>query len=73
MLGSVLCYAMLCYATHQVLFNQSLEKSARSDDLAERIKSLNEYHTFFVYRMTCRALFECHKLLFSFQAWHSIA
>jgi len=49
------------------LFNQSLEKSARSDDLQERLKNLNDYHTFFVYRSTCRALFEAHKLLFSFQ------
>jgi len=49
------------------LFNISLDKSARSDDLQERIKSLNEYHTYFVYRSTCRALFEAHKLLFSFQ------
>lgn len=49
------------------LFNQSLDKSAKSDDLQERLKSLNEYHTFFVYRSTCRALFEMHKLLFSFQ------
>ena len=49
------------------LFTISLDKSARSDDLQERIKSLNEYHTFFVYRSTCRALFEMHKLLFAFQ------
>ena len=49
------------------LFNISLDKSARSDDLQERIKNLNEYHTYFVYRSTCRALFEMHKLLFSFQ------
>ena len=50
-----------------LLFNQSLEKSARSEDLQERIRNLNEYHTYFVYRTTCRALFEAHKLLFSFQ------
>ena len=49
------------------LFNISLDKSARSDDLLERIKSLNDYHTYFVYRSTCRALFEAHKLLFAFQ------
>ena len=49
------------------LFNTSLEKSARSDDLQERLKNLNNYHTEFVYRSTCRALFESHKLLFSFQ------
>jgi len=49
------------------LFNLSLDKSTKSDDLQERIKSLNDYHTYFVYRSTCRALFEMHKLLFSFQ------
>jgi len=27
------------------LFNISLEKSGRSDDLTERIKNLNDYHT----------------------------
>ena len=49
------------------LYNFSIEKSAKSDDLQERIKNLNEYHTTAVYRNTCRGLFEKHKLLFSFQ------
>lgn len=49
------------------LFDTSLAKSAKSDELPQRIASLNEYHTYFVYRSTCRALFETHKLLFSFQ------
>jgi len=49
------------------LFNISLDKSTRSDELQERIKHLNEYHTHFVYRSTCRGLFEAHKLLFAFQ------
>ena len=49
------------------LFNISLEKSQKSSKLEERIDRLNDYHTFAVYRSTCRALFEVHKLLFSFQ------
>lgn len=49
------------------LFNLSIEKSQRSSKLEERIDRLNDYHTYAVYRYTCRALFEAHKLLFSFQ------
>jgi len=48
-------------------FKVSLDKSQKSDDLHERIKHLNEYHTYAVYRITCRGLFEAHKLLFAFQ------
>ncbi|KAM6908082.1 dynein axonemal heavy chain 2-like [Lycodopsis pacificus] len=49
------------------LFNLSIKKSKCSNKLEERIDNLNEYHTHAVYRYTCRGLFECHKLLFSFQ------
>ncbi|XP_055012614.1 dynein axonemal heavy chain 2 [Boleophthalmus pectinirostris] len=49
------------------LFNISIEKSKRSRKLEERIANLNDYHTYAVYRSTCRGLFEAHKLLFSFQ------
>ena len=49
------------------LFVLSIEKSQRSPRLSERIENLNEYHTYSVYRYTCRGLFERHKLLFSFQ------
>uniref|UniRef100_A0A8C2ZK56 Dynein axonemal heavy chain 2 n=1 Tax=Cyclopterus lumpus TaxID=8103 RepID=A0A8C2ZK56_CYCLU len=49
------------------LFDLSIKKSKRSYKLEERIANLNEYHTYAVYRYTCRGLFECHKLLFSFQ------
>ncbi|XP_035375794.1 dynein heavy chain 2, axonemal [Electrophorus electricus] len=48
------------------LFNLSIEKSPRNHKLEERITNLNDYHTYAVYRHTCRGLFECHKLLFSF-------
>ncbi|XP_014680873.1 PREDICTED: dynein heavy chain 2, axonemal-like [Priapulus caudatus] len=49
------------------LFNMSIDKSQRSTELEERIQHLNDYHTYAVYRYTCRGLFERHKLLFSFQ------
>ncbi|XP_045920170.1 dynein axonemal heavy chain 2 isoform X2 [Micropterus dolomieu] len=49
------------------LFNLSIEKSKRSHKLEERITNLNDYHTYALYRYTCRGLFEVHKLLFSFQ------
>ncbi|KAM6163721.1 dynein axonemal heavy chain 2 [Rhynchocyon petersi] len=48
------------------LFILSIEKSHRSNKLEDRIDYLNEYHTYAVYRYTCRTLFERHKLLFSF-------
>ncbi|XP_053977121.1 dynein axonemal heavy chain 2 [Hylaeus volcanicus] len=48
------------------LFMLSIEKSPKSIKLAERIESLNEYHTYALYKNTCRGLFEHHKLLFSF-------
>nr|XP_034179953.1 dynein heavy chain 2, axonemal [Osmia lignaria] len=48
------------------LFMLSIDKSPKSLKLAERIDSLNEYHTYALYKYTCRGLFEQHKLLFSF-------
>ncbi|XP_051578639.1 dynein axonemal heavy chain 2 [Myxocyprinus asiaticus] len=48
------------------LFVLSIESSPRSHKLEERINNLNRHHTYAVYRYTCRGLFECHKLLFSF-------
>ncbi|KAJ3242061.1 Dynein heavy chain 2, axonemal [Chytriomyces hyalinus] len=49
------------------LFEKSISKSKRFEDLQERINSLNDYHTYAVYKNTCRGLFEQHKLLFSLQ------
>uniref|UniRef100_A0A8C8ZZR2 Dynein axonemal heavy chain 2 n=1 Tax=Prolemur simus TaxID=1328070 RepID=A0A8C8ZZR2_PROSS len=48
------------------LFILSIDKSHRSSKLEDRIDYLNDYHTYAVYRYTCRTLFERHKLLFSF-------
>ncbi|KAJ3224818.1 Dynein heavy chain 2, axonemal [Clydaea vesicula] len=49
------------------LFDKSITKSKRLEEINERISSLNEYHTYAVYKTTCRGLFEEHKRLFSFQ------
>lgn len=53
------------------LFKVNIESSKDEKmeliDLSERIEQLNDYHTEAVYRYTCRALFEKHKLLFAFQ------
>ncbi|KAI4461456.1 dynein heavy chain [Holotrichia oblita] len=49
-----------------LLFTQSIDRSTKSAVLSDRIIALNEFHTYAVYRNTCRAIFEQHKLLFSF-------
>ncbi|KAG5317386.1 DYH2 protein, partial [Pseudoatta argentina] len=51
---------------YNTLFMLSIDKSPQKINLSERINSLNDYHTYAVYRNTCRGLFEQHKLLFSF-------
>ncbi|KAI9356982.1 dynein heavy chain and region D6 of dynein motor-domain-containing protein [Zopfochytrium polystomum] len=49
------------------LFEKSIAKSKKFEDIAERIASLNDYHTYAVYKNACRGLFEQHKILFSLQ------
>ena len=49
------------------LFLLSIKNSPKNDNLAERIKSLNDFHTYAVYKYTSRGLFERHKLLLSLQ------
>ena len=49
------------------LFEKSIAKSKKFEDITERINSLNDYHTYAVYKNTCRGLFEKHKMLFALQ------
>ncbi|KAF8058055.1 DHC10 [Scenedesmus sp. PABB004] len=49
------------------LFALSIKASPRPEGLPERIKALNEHHTYAVYAYAARALFERHKLLLSLQ------
>ncbi|GMH41208.1 hypothetical protein BSKO_09118 [Bryopsis sp. KO-2023] len=53
--------------TYNGLFLMSIKNSPKSDNVHERIKHLNDYHTYSVYRYTSRGLFERHKLLLSLQ------
>ncbi|XP_026846886.1 dynein heavy chain 2, axonemal [Drosophila persimilis] len=52
-------------AAYILLFTHSIERSPRNQLIHERIQNINDYHTYSVYRNTCRGLFERHKLLFS--------
>jgi dynein heavy chain len=49
----------------QRLFRSSVKDSQPSEDVAERVRNLNEYQTLALYQNVCRSLFERHKLLFS--------
>jgi len=51
---------------YTALYNLSISKSLKSNNLATRIENINDYHTYAVYASTCRGLFEKDKLLFSF-------
>lgn len=48
------------------LFKNSIKKSNTAENLHDRIKNLNEHHTYKVYEIVCRGLLERHKLIFAF-------
>ena len=51
---------------YKQLYDISITKSLKSNNLDTRIDNINEYHTYAVYGSTCRGLFEKDKLLFAF-------
>jgi dynein heavy chain len=53
--------------SYMSLFALSLRASPGPEELQERIKALNDHHTYAVYRYAARGLFERHKLLLSLQ------
>lgn len=53
-------------AAYISLFIKSISNSTKAHGVEQRIESINDFHTYAVYRYTCRGLFEKHKLLFAF-------
>jgi dynein heavy chain len=49
------------------LFLLSLRDSPKAEELPDRIKALNDHHTYATYKYAARGLFEQHKLLLSLQ------
>lgn len=60
-------YSLDAYVDLFYLSIDSSRDANAGDNVAERCRRINDYHTLAVYQYVCRGLFERHKLLFSFQ------
>lgn len=47
------------------LFVNSIDHAQRHEEISHRIRLLNDYHTYAVYKFCCRGLFTRHKILLS--------
>ncbi|DBA95316.1 TPA: Dynein heavy chain cytoplasmic [Trebouxia sp. C0006] len=59
-------------ASFLAVFSLTLDTSKKAPSLEARLRNIVEALTFDVYNYTCLSLFECHKLMFSFQMTQKI-
>jgi len=59
-------YVDLFEESIQISEKPSRRRAHDSENISKRVEMLNEFHTYAVYKSTCRGLFEKDKLLFSF-------
>ncbi|EFO63728.1 Dynein heavy chain [Giardia lamblia P15] len=64
-LGSVDPMYQFSLEAYMKLFINSINNSQKHEDVSARIRLLNEYHTYAVYKYCCRGLFTRHKILLS--------
>ncbi|TNJ27094.1 Dynein heavy chain [Giardia muris] len=64
-LGAVDSMYQFSLDAYMKLFLASVDSSQKHDDVSTRIRLLNDYHTYSVYKYCCRGLFTRHKVLLS--------